>query len=594
MPDFDVAESAPLEAQLAAFARATDPGDVDWANTDTLYAKPLWEQIRPQNEAIQLLSKRLAKHAADPRVAEALTRAVREQAANTIGLLVAMQVVAAGAPREALALIAAWLDNHGDDTHRVATAVQAVLHLESPTDAFATIAPLLDGHFAEAAYEALTVFPRDVDPRFFAPAAKLAYTVPDAGRFLSVHSKQPEAMQVIAAELETIAAGGNATGYFYRMLGDVISLDGILEVPAEAFALAPQILAVVESAVPHGDWRLTQPLAILAKVADAAIAQRLREVVATSKARGKLKTTLAATIAELDKRFPPSAAATPAKPKKAVKVASPLAQTLVDAGLLAERANAIAKLVRPRIELTPAKQSKHVVGATRFGGVPDLPAKTKWPTVTAKQFVLGAHEYPKGTLPEPDAKGRYEVPLAFIAQLDLATLAPHDTAKLLPTSGLLSFFARQEPDLGAKRDLRVIASAVLYTSAKATLAKRDLPAGLPKAVHYKPASIKAKGTTPLPPSTIEPFGKLALAASELEIYEHVTADREVPVHATLGWADAGYYRGIPAANEQLLLRVGSDEVSGFEWGDAAPIFFVISRAALDAEDFEKAYCVMDE
>lgn len=49
---------------------------------------------------------------------------------------------------------------------------------------------------------------------------------------------------------------------------------------------------------------------------------------------------------------------------------------------------------------------------------------------------------------------------------------------------------------------------------------------------------------------------------------NATADREVPVHATLGWADAGYYRGIPAANEQLLLRVGSDEVSGFEWGDA--------------------------
>ena len=160
MPDFDVAESAPLKAQLAAFARATDPADVDWANTDTLYAKPLWEQIRPQNEAIQLLSKRLAKRAADPRVAEALTRAVREQAANTIGLLVAMQVVAAGAPREALALIATWLDNHGDDTHRVATAAQAVLHLEPPTDAFAAIAPLLDGAGRARSPRAARISPR--------------------------------------------------------------------------------------------------------------------------------------------------------------------------------------------------------------------------------------------------------------------------------------------------------------------------------------------------------------------------------------------------------------------------------------------------
>lgn len=583
--------SAPIDAQLAAFAWATDPGDVDWANTDTLHTEPIFSRVKAQTDAIVTLSERLAKLADDKRVADALTRAVRDQEANQIGLIVGLNLVAVGAPREALQLIATWLDDPRDDLHRVTCAARAALLTKAPADAFDAIAPFVDNDYAESAYEALTDYRGKVDARFIERAARVVLTDHNAGGFLAVHTDQPEAVRVIGDALSSIAAGGNVTGYFYRTLAQVMSPDG--PAAAECRALAPQILAVVEGAVQHGDWRLTQPLAILVTVADAAIAQRLRELAATAK--GKAKKALAATVAELDKTFPPPADAKPVK-KKIVKVASPLAQTLVDAGLLPERANAIAKLARARIEMTAAKQSKHVVGATRFGGVPDLPAKTKWPTVslTAKQLLLGVDEYPAGLLPKPDAKGRYELPLAFVAQLDLATLAAHDTAKALPTSGTLSFFARQEPELGSKRELRVIASAVIYTSAKATLEKREPPAELPKQLRYKAASIKAAGTTPLPPTNLESFSKLALTPAELETYENAIADQAIPDHTSLGWADAGYYRGIPAANEQLLLRVGSNELSGFEWGDAAPIFFVISPAALSSKDFEKAYCVMDE
>lgn len=591
MPDFDVAASAPIEEQLAVFARATDPGDVDWANTDTLHTEPIFSQVKAQTDAIVTLTERLAKRADDERVADALTRAVRDHEANQIGLLVGLGLVEAGAPRKALQLISAWLDNPREDLHRVRCAAQAALLTKPPADAFDAIAPFVDNDYAESAYGALTDYRGKVDPRFFERAARVVLTDHNAGGFLAVHADQPEAVRVIGDALAAIADGGTVTGYFYRTLADVMSPDG--PAVAECKALAPQILAVVESAVPQGDWRLVQPLAILATVADAAIAQRLRELAVTAK--GKAKKALAATVAELDKTFPPPAGATAVK-KKIAKPASPMAQTLVDAGLPPERANAIAKLARSRIEMTAAKQSKHVVGATRFGGLPDLPAKTKWPIVslTAKQFLLGVDEYPPGILPKPDAKGRYELPLAFVAQLDLATLAPHDTAKLLPTTGTLSFFARQEPELGSKRELRVIASAVIYSSAKAKLEKREPPAELPKSLRYAAAVIKAKGTTPLPPTNIEPFDKLALTPVERETYERAIADREIPDHASLGWADAGYYRGVPGANEQLLLRVDSDEVSGFEWGDVSPIFFVISPAALSNKAFDKAYCVMDE
>lgn len=57
------------------------------------------------------------------------------------------------------------------------------------------------------------------------------------------------------------------------------------------------------------------------------------------------------------------------------------------------------------------------IGATRFGGMPDLPPETAWPR---------------------DGHG---APLSFYAQIDLGDLAGAPAAAVLPKSGLLSFFA---------------------------------------------------------------------------------------------------------------------------------------------------------
>lgn len=571
------AEKAPLEKQLAALHEALDAGDLDW-NDDAINHQPLWQQVSDRLQALGVLLERVMGRVSDKRVSEALTRAIQDQADNSLGETVAESIIDAGAPGAALQLIARWTKE--SDVDRWELGARATLLTHSPADAYDVIAPALDdAERARYAIDALAKHKGDIDPRFFTAAAKyLQADGEDSGNVYWAHIAQPEAKQAITDELERIAKKGIKTGYFYSTLDNVLQPE-----------MAPLLVDVIMSAVKHADWRLTQPLDLLVRIADAATVDALRELAATTK--GKAKSALAATLAELATKFP--AAKATGKP---VKVSSPFAQRLVDAGVTAERANTISKIARSRIEMTPKKQSKAVVGATRFGGSPDLPPKTAWPhvTVTEKDLLLSVAEYPKGTFPPPDKKGRYEVPLAFVAQLDLEELAKHDTAQLLPKKGMLYFFARQEIDLGEKRDLRVIGSHVLYAKTKAKLAKVEPPATLPKRERYGAASVTAKAALPVPPTSVEPMRKLGLVDSEHDALQRASKAEETPTHTCLGWADATYFLGIPETREQLLLRVGSDAISGFEWGDAAPIFFVIATAALGKQDFSKAYCLMDE
>ena len=69
-------------------------------------------------------------------------------------------------------------------------------------------------------------------------------------------------------------------------------------------------------------------------------------------------------------------------------------------------------------------QEKLPVGASKFYGMPDLPADFDWP-------------YYKGTDFEGVTKNR---PLAFLAQINLGEAAQYDRTGLLPKTGVLSFF----------------------------------------------------------------------------------------------------------------------------------------------------------
>src|SRR5690606_15751893 len=90
-------------------------------------------------------------------------------------------------------------------------------------------------------------------------------------------------------------------------------------------------------------------------------------------------------------------------------------------GKLDSHAAAICSVARPALKLTPYPAEGEIpVGASKFGGKPDLAADTEWPEYEEKLHT-------------------------FIGQFRLEDLQETQAGKLLPQSGLLSFFVFDDP-----------------------------------------------------------------------------------------------------------------------------------------------------
>jgi uncharacterized protein YwqG len=109
-------------------------------------------------------------------------------------------------------------------------------------------------------------------------------------------------------------------------------------------------------------------------------------------------------------------------------------------------ARAIAKEILPCVRLF-AKRSRDAsieMGATKLGGLPDLPEASEWPC-------------------------RNGVPLSFIAQINVAALPEFGGLNELPPNTLLSFFYDTEGspwgfDPGDKGGWRVLASPLSFAA----------------------------------------------------------------------------------------------------------------------------------
>jgi hypothetical protein len=111
-------------------------------------------------------------------------------------------------------------------------------------------------------------------------------------------------------------------------------------------------------------------------------------------------------------------------------------------------AGELLRLVRPAIgwDLRPKRKSNPAVGASKFGGLPDLPEDLAWPTFDFDE----------------------DRNMPFLMQINLAEVHRYDLEGLLPPTGMLYFFTDTSPD-----DLNDC--AVLYTDAPVEqLARRDL------------------------------------------------------------------------------------------------------------------------
>lgn len=195
------------------------------------------------------------------------------------------------------------------------------------------------------------------------------------------------------------------------------------------------------------------------------------------------------------------------------------------------------------------------LAAMKLGGRPDLRPRSRWPSVGGR-------------------------PLAFVAQIDLAQLAPLDSDGQLPPAGLLSFFYGVPAG-----PLDGDSCEVIFSEPGSPLTRREFPDGLPDHERFTAVGMTARGLLTLPPAAPS-----FLTAEEQGAYDEVRASLEPePSHQLLGHPDI--VQSDPRqATEALLLQVDSDTGTGMTWGDVGRVYYLISREDLLGQRFKGSRC----
>lgn len=288
-------------------------------------------------------------------------------------------------------------------------------------------------------------------------------------------------------------------------------------------------------------------------------------------------------------------------------------RALVEEEGLADHTEALVRLCVPSLRLRPALRAR---GASRLGGVPDVPAGFVWPVSSGVDARLEL---------APDLPG---VPLVCVAQIDLADV--HATGlpgvEALPARGRLVFFHGYEPSPDGVHVAD--AGRVFFFDDAAPLG----PAAEPSHPHYFPFPATPvtfeRQTEQLPPfespfyaALLDEAGALEGAPREAtEIFAGVASaygpagvrdEDERPVHRLLGYADPdqgdvyiaahgnsartpfdtwetpAHYRA--AAGWRLLLQVDSDPQRDMMLGDLGVLYFLIRPDDLAARRFDRVW-----
>ncbi len=234
-------------------------------------------------------------------------------------------------------------------------------------------------------------------------------------------------------------------------------------------------------------------------------------------------------------------------------------------------------------------------GFNRLGGLPSLPPGLEW----------------------PEWRGR---PLAFLLQLDLATLPRVPGLPELPEAGLLWwFYDAGQSTWGFDPEDRGSWRLLFAEAAPADCSPQAPPEGLVPEDLFEPLGLRATPVRSWPADEDPAVQALALAPRQWEAFDALRAeDARIPLHQLGGHpapiqhagmalecqlASHGLYQGddrhadhplrpslaAGAADWVLLLQLDSDDAAGMQWGDAGLLYLWIRRQDLAARRFEAAW-----
>ena len=236
---------------------------------------------------------------------------------------------------------------------------------------------------------------------------------------------------------------------------------------------------------------------------------------------------------------------------------------------------------------------------TRVGGAPDLPDLALWP--------------------------RWEgVPLAFLAQIDLAEVAALNPDAPLPKTGLLSFFYDAEQRAwGFNPEDRASWRVLYFPDAFEPMPMNEWPEGLPAEGIYPLVPVFTEAGESLPDEFIDSF-LTDLSPREGAMLEDIMDQYqqcyEGAAHQVLGFpytiqgdmrlecqlVSSGINCGNPsgykdprakdlepgAADWRLLFQLDSDDRAGMMWGDMGTLYFWIKEQDLAAGRFDQVWMVL--
>jgi uncharacterized protein YwqG len=273
-------------------------------------------------------------------------------------------------------------------------------------------------------------------------------------------------------------------------------------------------------------------------------------------------------------------------------------KNLTKAGL-PQLAEQVDRLVRNSIRLLtkPIEDADMPVGASKLGGLPDLPPHISWPQWQG-------------------------VPQSFIAQMRLEELQAYDTQKLLPPKGQLWFFYTSQQDIYGDDPTNKGAWQVFFAeSGLEHLQRQTAPTQLPQAARFKPCSLSYASELTLAVQPELEIPGLQWDNNLQKKYDTVFAafhkddDSAIPHHRMLGFADVLqddmreqsqlYSLGITdwdapeakklaqGANDwQLLLQVDSDETIGMRWASSGRLYYWAKDADLQAGQMSDTWLVL--
>jgi len=249
-----------------------------------------------------------------------------------------------------------------------------------------------------------------------------------------------------------------------------------------------------------------------------------------------------------------------------------------------------------RLTTTAVDESSLVIGASKLGGVPDVPPDFVW----------------------PEWKG---FPQSFIAQIHLEDVHPYDADAVLPERGMLWFFYDAQQQTFGADPADKGGWSVLFAEQPANLQRATVPANLPTTSQFQACTLSFSSEITL---SLQPHLELLnfdWTDEEQQKYETFIAtfptpeDRATIHNRLLGnpetlqddmrlqcqYASNGVTdESDPKADElakdtlewQLLFQIDSDEHAGMCWANTGLLYYWLKKADFQTRQFAASWLVL--